>query len=212
MARLTVLPQFACISGSDLPKKRLRPASATVGGMEHYVAFLRGINLGNRRIKSPELVGHFEAMGLEEVATFRASGNVIFADPSGDSEATLQKRLEAELDERLGYDVAVFLRSFEEVAAIAAHQPFDAAAIAKSKGKPQVQLLAKKPSAAARKKALALAGPDDEMAFAGRELHWLPSTGLSETEVDLKAIDKALGRGTMRTAGTIEQIASKFCG
>ena len=180
--------------------------------MERYVAFLRGINLGNRRIKNPELVKHFEQMGLEEVATFRASGNVVFADPGGDSEAKLQKRVEAELDERLGYDVAVFLRSFEEVAAIAAREPFDAKAIAKSKGKPQVQLLAKKPSAAAKKKVLALAGRGDEMAFEGRELHWLPSTGLSETEVDLKAIDKALGKGTMRTAGTIEQIASKYCG
>jgi uncharacterized protein (DUF1697 family) len=180
--------------------------------VEHYVAFLRGMNLGNRRIKNPELVRHFEQMGLEEVATFRASGNVIFADPSGDSEAALQERVEAELDQRLGYDVAVFLRSFEEVAAIAARQPFAAEAIARSKGKPQVQLLAKKPAAAARKEALALAGADDEMVFDGRELHWLPSTGLSETEVDLKAIDRILGKGTMRTAGTIEQIAAKYCG
>lgn len=180
--------------------------------MEHYVAFLRGINLGNRRIKNPELVRHFEQMGLEGVATFRASGNVVFADPSGDSEAKLRARVEAELDAQLGYDVAVFLRSFEEVAAITAREPFDAQAIARSKGKPQVQLLAKKPTAAAMKKVLALAGPDDEMTFEGRELHWLPSTGLSETEVDLKAIDKALGRGTMRTAGTIEQIAAKYCG
>jgi uncharacterized protein (DUF1697 family) len=151
-------------------------------------------------------------MGLEEVATFRASGNVVFADPSGESGAKLGKRVEAELDERLGYDVAVFLRSCEEVAAIAAREPFGARAIAATKGKPQVILLGKKPTAAARKKALALAGPDDEMSFEGRELHWLPSTGLSETEVDFKALDKALGKGTTRTAGTIEQIAAKYCG
>lgn len=180
--------------------------------VERYVAFLRGMNLGNRRIKNPELVAHFEAMGLEELATFRASGNVVFADPSDDSEAKLQKRVEGELDERLGYDVAVFLRGFAEVHEIAARDPFDAKAIAKSKGKPQVQLLAKKPTAAGKKKTLALAGPDDEMVFAGRELHWLPSVGLSETEVDFKAIDKALGKGTMRTAGTIEAIARKYCG
>jgi uncharacterized protein (DUF1697 family) len=180
--------------------------------MERYVAFLRGINLGNRRVKGPELKRHFEAMGLEQVATFRASGNVVFADPSGDSESKLGERVEAELDERLGYDVAVFLRSFEEVAAIAAQEPFEARALKKSKGKPQVQLLAKKPTAKGRKAVLALAGPDDEMVFAGRELHWLPSTGLSETEVDLKAIDKALGKGTMRTMGTIEQLAKKYCG
>lgn len=182
-----------------------------MAAVERYVAFLRGMNLGNRRIKNPELVAHFEAMGLEEVATFRASGNVVFADRSGDSEAKLQERVEGELDERLGYAVAVFLRSFAEVNGIAAREPFDAAAIARSKGKPQVQLLAKEPTAAGRKAVLALAGPDDEMAFAGRELHWLPSVGLSETEVDLKAIDRALGKGTMRTAGTIEAIAKKHC-
>jgi uncharacterized protein (DUF1697 family) len=179
--------------------------------MERYVAFLRGMNLGNRRIKNPELKKHFEDMGLEEVATFRASGNVVFADPSGDSEAKLQKRVEKELDERLGYDVAVFLRSFEETRAIAAEEPFDAAAVKKSKGKPQVNLLVKKPTAAAKTKAQALAGPDDEFSFSAREMHWLPSTGLSETDVDFKALDRALGKGTVRTMGTIEQIAAKYC-
>jgi uncharacterized protein (DUF1697 family) len=179
--------------------------------VERYVAFLRGMNLGNRRIKNPELVAHFEAMGLEEVGTFRASGNVVFVDSGKEAESKLQKRIEAELGRRLGYDVAVFLRSGEEVAAIAAREPFDAKAIAASKGKPQVDLLAHKPSAKAVKEALALAGPDDLMVVEGRELHWLPSVGLSETEVDMKALDAALGRGTMRTAGTIAQIAAKYC-
>jgi uncharacterized protein (DUF1697 family) len=183
--------------------------------VERYVAFLRGMNLGNRRIKTPELVGHFEAMGLEDVATFRASGNVVFVDPEGESEAKLGKRVEGELDERLGYDVAVFLRSAKEVAAIAGREPFDAKAIkraAAKKGKPQVVLLGRKPTAKAKKAVQALCPEDDLMVVEGRELHWLPSVGLSETEVDTKALDKALGAGTTRTAGTIEQIASKYCG
>ena len=119
--------------------------------MERYVAFLRGMNLGKRRIKNPELVKHFEAIGLEDVATFRASGNVVFVDPAGESESKLGKRLEGELDDRLGYDVAVFLRSAKEVAAIAARDPFDAKAIKASKGKPQVVLLGRKPTAKAKK-------------------------------------------------------------
>ena len=49
------------------------------------------------------------------------------------------------------------------------------------------------------------------MVVEGRELHWLPTVGLSETEVDTKALDQALGKGTTRTAGTIEQIAAKYC-
>jgi uncharacterized protein (DUF1697 family) len=179
--------------------------------VERYVAFLRGINLGNRRAKSPELVAHFEGMGFEDVATFRASGNVVFVDPGGDNEAKVQARVEAGLAEGLGYDVAVFLRSAREVAAIAARDPFDAAAIKRSKGKPQVVLLGRKPSAKAQKTLEKITPDGDLMAVEGRELHWLPTVGLSETDLDTKALDAALGKGTTRTAGTIEAIAAKYC-
>ena len=91
-------------------------------------------------------------MGLEKVATFRASGNVIFATPKREGEGKLATRVEAELDERLGYDVPVFLRSEKEIAAIAARKPFTAAKLKKSKGKLQVSLLKKKPGATAKKR------------------------------------------------------------
>ena len=175
------------------------------------MAFLRGMNLGGRRIKNEELRAEFEALGLAEVATFRASGNVVFAVAGGESEAALTKTIEAGLGDALGYDVPVFLRSCAEVAAIAAKEPFEAKLVRASKGKPQVTLLAKKPKAAARKKALALSSDEDRLAIAGRELYWLPSGGISESDLDLKAIDAALGKGTMRTMGTIEQIAARHC-
>jgi uncharacterized protein (DUF1697 family) len=178
--------------------------------MQRYVAFLRGMNLGNRRIRNDELRRHFERMGCEEVATFRASGNVIFSDSDGQKESVLAQRAEAELDTRLGYDVPVFLRRIEEVAAIAAQEPFDPKLVSKSKGKLQVSLLAKKPTAAAKKKVLALAGDEDLLAIEGRELYWLPSGGLLESDLDLKAIAALLGSDTRRTMGTIEQIAAKY--
>jgi uncharacterized protein (DUF1697 family) len=177
--------------------------------MQRYVAFLRGINLGGRRIKNEELRRHFEEIGFEEVATFRASGNVVFRAPQREAEGRLARRVEAELGERLGYEVPVFLRGIEEVAAIAAREPFDPGAVTESKGKLQVSFLAKKPSAAAKRKALALATDEDLLAIEGRELYWLPSGGISESDLDLKAIDAALGPGTIRTMGTVEQIAAK---
>lgn len=177
--------------------------------MDRYVAFLRGMNLGGRRIKNEELRRHFEEMGFEEVATFRASGNVVFSNPGREAEAKLAQRVEAELDARLGYDVPVFLRTIEEVAAIAAHEPFDPKAVAKSKGKLQVSLLREKPSATARKQVLALASDEDLLAIEGRELYWLPSGGLLESDLDLKAIEALLSPDTRRTMGTIEQISAK---
>lgn len=178
--------------------------------MERYVAFLRGMNLGKRRIRNDELRVEFEALGFEDVATFRASGNVIFA-ARRQSEVALRKAIEAGLREALGYEVPAFLRSCAEVAAIAAEEPFPAKAVAASKGKLQVSLLAKKPGVAAREKVLALASEADLLAVEGRELYWLPSGGLIESDLDLKAIEAAVGADTRRTMGTIEQIAAKHC-
>jgi uncharacterized protein (DUF1697 family) len=178
--------------------------------MKRYVAFLRGMNLGGRRIKNEELRSEFEALGFEDVATFRASGNVIFRS-SGGSEPALTKKIEAGLGDALGYEVPVFLRGCPEVAAIAAAEPFDAKLVAASKGKLQVTFLKKKSSAAARAKVESLSTDADRLVLADRELYWLPSGGISESALDLKAIDAALGSGTMRTMGTVEQIAARYC-
>ena len=94
--------------------------------VSRHVAFLRGMNLGGRRIKNEELRAEFEALGFADVACFRASGNVVFSAKGG-SEAKLTGEIEAGLGEALGYEVPVFLRGAAELSALAAHEPFDAA-------------------------------------------------------------------------------------
>jgi uncharacterized protein (DUF1697 family) len=178
--------------------------------MALHVAFLRGMNLGKRRIKNDELRAEFERLGFAAVATFRASGNVIFSAEG--NERALTETIEAGLAAGLGYEVPVFLRSGAEVAAIAAREPFDSERVAASRGKLQVSLLLGEPSAAARGQALALATEEDRLAIEGRELYWLPSGGILESELDQKLIAKLLGTATTRTMGTIEQIAAKHCG
>jgi uncharacterized protein (DUF1697 family) len=176
--------------------------------VERYVAFLRGMNLGNRRIKNDELRHEFEALDFAGVACFRASGNVIFGSKGVGAEE-LTERIEAGLVESLGYEVPVFLRGDDELRAMAAHEPFERSALAASKGKVQVVLLQRKPAAAKRKEALALSSDDDRLAIEGRELYWLPRGGMSESELNLKTIGAALGLHTIRTKGTIDQIAAK---
>jgi uncharacterized protein (DUF1697 family) len=178
--------------------------------MQRNVAFLRGMNLGERRIKNEELRAVFEALDFEDVATFRASGNVIFSSKAG-AETRLRKKIEVGLGEALGYEVPVFLRSCAEVAEIATKEPFAAKLVEASKGKLQVTFLAKQPSAAARRTVDALSTDADRLALSGRELYWLPSAGISESDLDWKPIDAALGASTMRTMGTVAQIAAKHC-
>jgi uncharacterized protein (DUF1697 family) len=175
-----------------------------------YAAFLRGVNLGRtRKISSADLRAHFEAMGFEDVGTFRTSGNVVFGGAGG-SEAQLKKRVEKALAEAVGFDVVVFLRSDAEVNAIAAHQPFPAKDVEASDGRLQVSILPAKPSASARREVLALATDQDRLAFGERELYWLPSGGILESGLDLAAVEKLIGPTTRRTKGTIELLAEKF--
>jgi len=179
--------------------------------VNRYVAFLRGMNLGGRRIRNEELGAEFEALGFADVSCFRASGNVVFAGEESD-EPTLTVQIEAGLGEALGYAVPVFLREAAELRAVVAREPFDSVALAASKGKLQVAFLPTAPSGSASKDALGLATDENRLAIEGRELYWLPSGGISESDLDLKALEAALGPWTMRTLGTVEQIVAKHFG
>jgi uncharacterized protein (DUF1697 family) len=179
--------------------------------MPRYVAFLRGMNLGGRRIANDDLRAAFEGLELTDVATFRASGNVVFDGPDGVGGPDLSAKIEAGLVDALGYEVPVFLRSCRQVAAIAARGPFPDKEIGASAGKLQVALLPGAPGKLVRKEALGMATDEDRLAIEGSELFWLPSGGISESDLDLKTLESELGPWTMRTMGTIEQIAAKHC-
>jgi uncharacterized protein (DUF1697 family) len=179
--------------------------------MPTYAAFLRGMNVGGHRITNKELAAAVEAVGLDEVATFRASGNVIFSSPRRSTER-LAKDIEAGLQKTLGYAVPTFLRGGEEMHAITARRPFTAAQEQVLKGKSQVAFLAAAPGAQARRAVLALAGERDALAMEGRELHWLPIGPMSESDLDLKQIERLLGAFTVRTSGTVAAIAARYFG
>ena len=170
-----------------------------------HAAFLRGVNLGrNRRVSSAELVSIFEGMGFDDVATFRTSGNVVLGGKPK------KAQLEKGLQEALGYDVEVFLRSAQELEAMARHAPFERAALEASNGKLQVMLLTGPQPASVQRQALALVPEGDHMAFLGNELYWLPKGGLADSDFDLNALAKLIGSTTTRTKGTIELLAAKF--
>jgi uncharacterized protein (DUF1697 family) len=178
--------------------------------MPEYAAFLRGMNVGGRRISNDELRAHFQELGCDEVRTFRASGNVVFATAGKGSEQELSARIESGLAAALGYEVAVFLRDASEIRTIAAHRPFADPLIEASKGKLQVMMLTARPAARARKEVLALASDEDRLAFGDRELFWLPSGGILESALDFKSIGTLLGSTTTRTKGTVDQLAAKY--
>ena len=82
--------------------------------MSRFVAFLRGINVGEHRVTKEQLLEAFKRAGVEGAATFRQSGNVIFEIPEDNSQE-LAPKIEATLKDVLGYDVSVFIRSINEL-------------------------------------------------------------------------------------------------
>ena len=172
-----------------------------------YTAFLRGINVGGRRVKSPDLCAVFDRLGLRDARTFRASGNVVFEAAEESDDLTV--RIEGALREDLGYTVDAFLRSAEQIAAIAAMRPFPREQLDRSAGKLQVVLLAAEPAPEARERILAVGDGSDRLAFGERELYWLPSGPMLDSPLDMKLIESTLGRSTVRTKGTVERLAAK---
>jgi uncharacterized protein (DUF1697 family) len=177
--------------------------------MATHAAFLRGLNVGSHhRVSNAELQRMFTALGFTDVKPFRTSGNVAFTAAREPIER-LSSRIEDSLAHELGYAVAAFLRTAKELHAICAHEPFHRERVEAGAGKLQVSLLASRPPAPVRKEVLAMADERDLLAFGGRELYWLPSGGMMDTELDIAGIERVLGPNTRRTKGTLEQLAAK---
>ncbi len=89
-----------------------------------YVALLRGINVGgNNLIKMAALKDCIEQLGMGNVSTYIASGNVLFDAPKKQSEAKLAAALEAGLSKQFGYEARLTLRSPEEMQGVVKNAP-----------------------------------------------------------------------------------------
>lgn len=90
-----------------------------------YVAFLRGINMiGHKLISMSTLVELFTSLGLQNVQTYLATGNVLFESEQSDLTA-LTFTIEKHLKDSLGYEVNVFLRTIPELQNLLELKPFE---------------------------------------------------------------------------------------
>jgi uncharacterized protein (DUF1697 family) len=183
----------------------------SAGGMPHYIAFLRGINLGRRRPKMDALRGLFEELKFADVATFIASGNVIFASRSADPRQLTQK-IQQHLQQRLGYAVDTFLRTRAEVAATAAFRPFSAADLAHPAHTVYAGFLQEALSASQGRAMMACRTEVDEFCVAGREYFWLCRVRSVESSVWASPAMRAvkLPSSTMRNLTTVRKLAALY--
>ena len=172
-----------------------------------YVAFLRAINVGGRVVKMTALKRIFESLNLAEVETFIASGTVIFTSSSGP--ARLESLIEKGLAKALGYSVATYLRTTDEIAAVAARDPFGTPV--PEGGRIYVGFLRQPPSPSERRKVMALATAADTFAVDGRELYWMCAVPSMESIISGATLEKVLGQpATLRSVNTVRRLAEKY--
>ena len=177
--------------------------------MPRWVAFLRAINVGGHVVKMDVLRGLFADLGFEEVETFIASGNVIFqaaAQTPGGLEQTIADRLR----QTLGYDVATFIRTLSEVAAIAAHRPFPPRDLAGAAAF-NVALLKEPLSKRNENVLVGLKTRVDDFRVNGSEVYWLCRAKQSESKFTNAVFERKTGvLATFRGMRTMERLAAKY--
>jgi uncharacterized protein (DUF1697 family) len=173
------------------------------------VAFLRAINVGGHTVSMDVLRKEFAALGLKDVDTFIASGNVIFTAPRAKL-PPLERRIEARLRGALGYEVRTFLGTEAEVAAVAGYKPF-ADAQMRSAYAVNVAFMAGPLLPPAVKRIMAMRKPVDDFHVNGRELYWLCRTRQSESRFTNTRFEKTTATAaTFRGLPTIVKLATKY--
>lgn len=168
--------------------------------MKKYIAFLRGINVGNIRIKMPDLQNAFHSMGFENAETFLQTGNVVFESEKSISE--IKVTLEKGLSETFHYQAFVLLYEFTALADIIKKYPFE-----KDENNHAYVIFVE--GEVILKELMAIAnGIEEEIAEGNTVLYWKVPKGESLTTPFAKITAKAKYKSTttVRNINTLEKM------
>ena len=153
-----------------------------------------------------ELRRVFEGLGFKEVETFIASGNVAFESDASDLRS-LELAIEDRLRKSLGYEVTTFIRTEEELAAMARYEPFKKSHLKDAEAL-NVGFLVEPPGAAAQKLITTFKSEIDDFEVRGREVYWLCQTRQSDSKFNNVRFEKVLNaRATWRS---VRRLAAKY--
>lgn len=166
-------------------------------------AFLRGINVGNRRPKTEALLAAVEGPELDEVSTFLASGNLLFATDR--TPVDLEPVLEERLADRLGYEVTCFVRTLDELRAVVAALP-----VLGQGEKHQIAFFRDVVDDGTRAAYATAAGDTDVLRWRDRELVWTHVGGMLDSPLGAAMAKLVPPTNTVRTGNTVERLVAKF--
>ncbi len=179
--------------------------------MFRFIAFLRAINVGGgRTVKMQSLRQIFESLGFLNVATFIASGNVVFETTTKKTK-TPERKIERALKAALGYKVHTFVRGEAELAEIANYRPFPGSTFDEI-WQSNIIFLADNLNKKLKQDLCALRTDTDAFEVHGREIYWRRRRKKNGALFSTVPLEKILGPAfTVRGANTIKRIVLKYC-
>jgi uncharacterized protein (DUF1697 family) len=155
--------------------------------MARYVAFLRAVNVGRRRVAMTTACEVLTKLGFDEVSSYVNSGNLLFTatGSAAEHEAAIRSALEKEF----GFELTTFVRTAAQVRALVDARPFGEIA----SGHTHFALLPLTKLTAKEKKAVeAMSNDHDEVLVRGRDVQWLIRSKSTETTLGPKQWRDAL--------------------
>jgi uncharacterized protein (DUF1697 family) len=158
-----------------------------------------------------DLRRHFTTAGFSGVQSFIASGNVIFESPAK-ATPRLESSIERSLQNALGYEVATFVRSAPDLAALSQHPLVSGERVPKGASLFVVfmrDVLTKDLT----KKLLAFRSDVDDLQVHDRQVLWTLHGNFLDSKIGGGQLERAIGMpATVRNATTVRKIAAKFGG
>ncbi len=152
-----------------------------------YVALLRAVNLGRRRVSMERSREILTGLGYADVASYVNSGNLLLT--SDEPPRQVEQRVRAALEDEYGFEITTFVRTARQIRTLVAAEPFGTVA----EGHTHFVLFTlTKLSAQDKQHVLALANDHDELVLQGQDVHWLIHAKSTETTLGAKQWRDAL--------------------
>jgi uncharacterized protein (DUF1697 family) len=154
------------------------------------IVLLRGVNVGGRnRVPMPALREALEDAGLQDVATYLQSGNVVLSSSAKPDE--LARKVEAVIAGTLVLEIAVVVRTRTELAKVVRRNPIGD--VADQDKLYQVSFCAEKPDKEAVAKVAERAVDGERLVTHGREIYaWFPH-GVARSKLAAQLSKQKLG-------------------
>lgn len=175
--------------------------------MTTYIALLRAVNVGGRKVPMADLRGHLEDAGFTEVATYIQSGNVRVSSPLRSS-ARVEARLEKVMGAAFGIDIPAIVRRPAELVALVKASPVNPLG---DDARHYVSFLRDKPSAKQTTEMHAWGVAGERMVVVGRDVHLWFEKPSHEAKLTNARIEKLAGTtSTNRNWNVVTTLADKW--